>query len=361
MTSWFSLAPEQASTFAADVDALYYYLWALTFFFFVLLMTAFIFFALKYRRKSDHEIPQPIAGSIKLETIWTVIPFILALSIFGWATAIYVKMVRTPAETMDVYVVGKQWMWKFQHPEGQREINELHIPAGKKIRLVMATEDVLHSMFIPAFRVKQDVVPGANRMSTLWFEATKPGKYHMFCAEYCGTQHAGMIGTVTVMEPVAYQRWLSGVTEGVQSMASSGEKAFNDLGCVTCHQAGGLGPVLDGLVGKRREFADGGSVMADENYIRESILNPQARIVAGYQPVMPTFKGQISEDQLMQLITYVKGGSNSTGGGAIAPAAAGSVNGSTLPAAEGANPRDVKSGTEIRNTTEERSAKLRAK
>lgn len=357
MKSWFSLAPEQASTFAADVDALYYYLWALTAFFFVLLFTGIIYFAAKYRRRSDSEIPRPIAGSIKLETVWTVIPFIIALSIFAWASSIYVKMVRTPAEAMDVYVVGKQWMWKFQHPAGQREINELHIPTGKKIRLVMSTEDVLHSMFIPAFRVKQDVVPGPNRFSTLWFEATKPGKYHIFCAEYCGTQHSGMIGTVYVMDPVDYQNWLSGGAQS-GSMAQQGEKHFTTYGCMTCHTAGGQGPELEGIFGKKRTFTDGQSVLADDSYIRESILNPQAHVVAGYMPVMPTFQGQISEEQLMQLIMYVKGeAATKADPNAPAPGTATASTPSSLPAAEGANPVDVKSGTETTRTTEQRTGR----
>lgn len=367
MKDWFSLQPEQASTFAADVDALYWYLWALTAFFFVLLVTLLIVFAVKYRRRTDQDVPRPIAGSIKLETVWTVIPFIIALSVFAWASSIYVKMVRHPAEAMDVYVVGKQWMWKFQHPEGQREINELHVPVGKKVRLVMATEDVLHSMFIPAFRVKQDVVPGANRFSSLWFEATKPGKYHIFCAEYCGTQHSGMIGWIYVMDPVDYQQWLSGGANTAGSMVDQGEKVFNALGCVSCHQAGGLGPSLEGLFGKKRTFTDGTSTVADESYIRESILNSQAHVVAGYQPIMPTFQGQIGEEELMKLIAFVKGSANSA---APAPEGAGAAptntalpgtvgNAGRTPAlsgtAEGANPVDVKTGTEVSRTTEQTS------
>jgi cytochrome c oxidase subunit 2 len=364
MKSWFSLQPEQASTFAADVDALYWYLWALTAFFFVLLVTLMIVFTVKYRRRTDQDVPRPIAGSIKLETVWTVIPFIISLSVFAWASSIYVKMVRHPADAMDVYVVGKQWMWKFQHPEGQREINELHVPAGKKVRLVMATEDVLHSMFIPAFRVKQDVVPGANRFSSLWFEATKPGKYHIFCAEYCGTQHSGMIGSVYVMEPVAYQQWLAGGANTGGSMVQQGEKLFSTLGCVTCHQAGGLGPQLEGVFGKKRTFTDGQSLVADESYIRESILNSQAHVVAGYQPIMPVFQGQISEEQLMQLVAFVKGSANSgQPGGTDAPAAStalpGTIAAGRTPtasgSAEGANPVDVKSGTEVSRTTEQAS------
>jgi cytochrome c oxidase subunit 2 len=361
MKDWFSLQPEQASTFAADVDALYWYLWALTAFFFVLLVTLLIVFTVKYRRRTDQDVPRPIAGSIKLETVWTVIPFIISLSVFAWAASIYVQMVRHPADSMDIYVVGKQWMWKFQHPEGQREINELHVPVGKKVRLVMSTEDVLHSMFIPAFRVKQDVVPGANRFSTLWFEATKPGKYHIFCAEYCGTQHSGMIGSVYVMDPVDYQQWLSGgANQG--TMVEQGEKLYTALGCVTCHQAGGLGPQLEGIFGKTRTFTDGSSMVADESYLRESILNSQSHIVAGYQPVMPTFQGQVTEEELMKLVAFIKGAANSTqpgsGGAASTNALPGTVGNSTKTiapgqAAEGANPVDAKTGTETSRTTEQ--------
>ncbi len=367
MKDWFSLQPEQASTFAADVDALYWYLWALTAFFFVLLVTLLIVFTVKYRRRTDQDVPRPIAGSIKLETVWTVIPFIISLSVFAWASSIYVQMVRHPADSMDIYVVGKQWMWKFQHPEGQREINELHVPVGKKVRLVMATEDVLHSMFIPAFRVKQDVVPGANRFSTLWFEATKPGKYHIFCAEYCGTQHSGMIGSVYVMNPVDYQQWLSGGASA-GTMAEQGQKLYTTLGCVTCHQAGGLGPQLDGVFGKKRTFTDGTSMVADESYLRESILNSQSHIVAGYQPVMPTFQGQVTEEELMKLIAYIKGDASTAqsgdGAGTTSIALPGTVgnSGKTIApgqAAEGANPVDVKTGLETSRTTEQTPAPAR--
>jgi cytochrome c oxidase subunit II len=234
------------------------------------------------------------------------------------------------------------------------------------VRLVMATEDVLHSMFIPAFRVKQDVVPGANRFSTLWFEATKPGKYHIFCAEYCGTQHSGMIGSIYVMDPVEYQKWLSGGANTAGTMVEQGEKLFSSLGCVTCHQAGGLGPQLEGLFGKKRTFTDGSSAVADESYIRESILNSQAHVVAGYQPIMPTFQGQISEEELMKLIAFVKGSANSAapasdGTGAPANTSLPGTVSSTgktptqIGSADGANPVDVKTGTEVSRTTEQTS------
>jgi cytochrome c oxidase subunit II len=299
--------PEQASTVASRVDNLYAYLVLTTIFFTVLISTTLLVFFIKYRRRSEHTIPKPIAGSIKLELIWSIIPFLIAMSMFVWGASVYFAQYRIPENASDIYVVGKQWMWKFQHPEGQREINELHVPLGKRIRLTMASEDVIHSFFVPAFRVKQDVVPGPNRYAQMWFEATKPGSYHLFCAEYCGTNHAAMIGTVYVMAPKEYAQWLNGgATEG--TLAQKGEKLFTDFGCATCHKTDGTGrgPTLEGLFGKQQQLTTGEKVLADENYIRASILNPGAQIVAGYQPVMPSFQGIISEEQLIQILAYIK-------------------------------------------------------
>ena len=202
-------------------------------------------------------------------------------------------------------MVGKQWMWKFQHLDGQREINELHVPLGRDVKLIATSEDVIHDVFVPAFRVKADVIPG--RYVTIWFRATKPGRYHLFCAEYCGTKHSGMTGEVIVMEPAAYQAWLSGGAQG-GSLADAGQKLFGDLACNTCHRpdAQGRGPVLDGLFGKTVSLQSGDTIVADEAYVRESILNPSAKITAGYQPIMPTFQGLVSEEQLLELIEYVK-------------------------------------------------------
>jgi cytochrome c oxidase subunit 2 len=219
---------------------------------------------------------------------------------------------------MEVYVVGKQWMWKVQHMDGQREINELHVPVGRPVKLIMGSEDVLHSFFIPAFRVKADVIPG--RYNHLWFTATKPGRYHLFCAEYCGTKHSGMIGSIIAMEPQEFQAWLGGGSGAAVSPVAAGEKLFTDLACITCHLAGtqGRGPMLANLYNKPVPLQDGQSVIADEAYLRESIVNPQAKIVAGFQPIMPTFQGLVTEEQLLQLIAYVK--SLSAQGGASAPA-----------------------------------------
>jgi cytochrome c oxidase subunit II len=301
-------APEQASTVAPEVDALYAYLWAITIFFTVTISLAIIYFAIKYRRRSASEVPRPRHGSMILEVTWTVIPLLIAMTIFVWAASIYFKVYRTPNQAMEVYVVGKQWMWKFQHQTGQREINELHVPLGARVKLTMTTEDVLHSLYIPAFRIKMDVVPG--RYTQTWFEATKPGRYYIFCAEYCGTNHAGMGGYVEVMEPAQYQAWLAGGL-GSESASAQGQKLFQDRGCASCHtveQNGqpGRGPNLYGIFGKQQPLQNGQSVTVDEAYVRESILNPQAKLAAGYQAIMPTYQGQLTEEQVLQLIAYIR-------------------------------------------------------
>jgi cytochrome c oxidase subunit 2 len=298
------LFPDSASTMSGQVDALYIFLVVVSLFFSLSIAGLIIVFAVKYRRRSPADRPEPVHGSIALELAWTVIPLAISLFIFVWGAKIYFSMRRPPASSMDVYVVGKQWMWKFQHPSGRREINELHIPVGRPVKLTMATEDVIHSFFVPAFRVKYDVVPGAYR--TMWFEATKPGKYRLFCAEYCGTKHAGMTGHVVVMEADDFQTWLSGGP--TVSVVASGEKLVQDLGCVTCHKQdpSGRGPTLHGLFGKKVELETGETVVADENYLRESILNPQAKLVSGHQPIMPTYQGLITEEGLLQIIAYIK-------------------------------------------------------
>lgn len=299
------LFPDRASTIAGRVDALFFFLIAVSLFFSILIVGVIFYFFVKYRRRSEDEIPDPIEGSIRLEATWIVIPFILAMVIFVWGASVFFAINRVPRDTLDIYVVGKQWMWKFQHPEGHREINQLHVPVDTSIKLTMATEDVIHSLYIPEFRVKHDVVPG--RYTTLWFRATKPGRYYLFCAEYCGTQHSGMIGSIVVLEPAAYQAWLSGgAPEG--SLAAAGEKVFQDLACVQCHRGDsmGRGPVLEGVFGSQVTLQGGQTVIADEAYLRESILEPRAKIVMGYDPIMPTFRGQVSEEQILQLIAYIK-------------------------------------------------------
>ncbi|HWP46711.1 MAG TPA: cytochrome c oxidase subunit II [Candidatus Limnocylindrales bacterium] len=351
------LFPEQASTIAGRVDALFYFLLIITGFLSLLVVLLIIYFAIKYHRRSEAERPRPVEGSLPLEILWTVFTFGLFMVMFFWGASIYSTLAHPPEDALDIYVIGKQWMWKFQHSGGQREINELHIPVDRPIKLIMSSQDVIHDVFVPAFRVKGDVIPG--RYTTLWFQATKPGTYHLFCAEYCGTQHSGMIGRVIVMEPAQYQAWLSGnviqqagaltpspvmtgeaptsgtpqgstspagVTTGMApgsaaplaeapgtgaaegSLASAGEKLFRDLGCITCHRLGtqGRGPNLVGIFGKSIALQNGETVVADENYLRESILHPQAKIVAGFQPIMPPYEGRLSEEELIQLIAYIK-------------------------------------------------------
>jgi cytochrome c oxidase subunit II len=290
---------------AGKVDALYFFLVAVSAFFVVLIAALVIFFGIRYRRRAHAEVGAKVVPSLSLEIAWTIIPLGLGLVMFGWGAQVYFNQARPPAETLDVYVVGKQWMWKFQHLDGQREINELHVPVGRAVRLTGTSEDVIHSFFVPAFRLKADVIPG--RYTTLWFNATKTGRFHLFCAEYCGTKHSGMIGTIVVMEPNEYQAWLAGgAAEG--SLASQGQKAFQDLACITCHRsdAQGRGPVLEGLFGTKVSLNNGQEVVADEAYLRESVLSPSAKVVAGYQAVMPTFQGLVSEEQLLALIEYVK-------------------------------------------------------
>jgi len=306
MQSWIPFIPESASTMSWKVDALYFYLSGVTVFFTLLISSILVFFVIRYRRRTPYEIPRPIAGSHKLETLWTVIPFVISMTMFAWGASVYFEQYSPPKNAIEIYVVGKQWMWKIQHSTGQREINELHIPVGRKVKLIMTTEDVIHDFFVPAFRIKADVVPG--RYTSEWFEATKPGTYHLFCAEYCGMNHSGMIGSVIVMEPREFDNWLSG-NAGNQTPAVAGQQLYQSLGCVSCHGAngeGGRGPTLAGLFGRQTLLSTGQTVRADEAYIRESIINPQAKLVAGFGPIMPTFQGQVSEDQLVQLLAFIK-------------------------------------------------------
>jgi len=305
MWSGTPLFPESASTIASRVDALYFFLLAIAIFFSLLIAGLIVYFAVKFHRRQPDEVGARIHGSLVLELAWTAVPLLIVLVIFVWGASVFFAMARPPDETLDIYVVGKQWMWKFQHLDGQREINELHVPVGRAVKLIMTSEDVIHDLFVPAFRTKADVLPG--RYTTIWFQPTKPGTYHLFCAEYCGTRHSGMTGRVVVMDSTEYQTWLSGgAPEG--SLAESGAKLFASLACNTCHRpdAQGRGPVLEGLFGKSVTLQNGETVTVDESYVRESILTPAAKVAAGFQPIMPTFQGLVTEEQLLELIEYVK-------------------------------------------------------
>jgi cytochrome c oxidase subunit 2 len=300
------LFPAQASTGAASVDALYFFFVAVTAFFSLLIAVMIVVFAVKFRRRSVEQVGAPIHGSLVLELTWTIIPLGIAMVMFVWGSSVYFTIVTPPSNAMEIYIVGKRWMWKAQHVTGQREINELHVPINQPVKLIIGSEDVIHAYYIPAFRTKMDAVPG--RTTTMWFEATKPGTYRLFCAEYCGMSHSKMGGQVVAMEPDEFQTWLAGGTP-TGTLADQGAKLFGDLGCATCHTGQnqqGRGPSLVGVFGSEVTLATGEKVKADEAYIRESLLTPAAKMVAGYPPLMPTFQGVINEEQLMALTAYIK-------------------------------------------------------
>ncbi len=297
--------PEQASSIAKSVDELYLFLTLVTVFFTALIFSVIFYFMIRYRRRSPDERPKPIDGNVPLEVLWTAVPTLIVALIFVWSSMLYFKNAEAPKGSMEIFITGKQWMWKVEHPEGQREINEVHVPLGRPVKLTMTSEDVIHDFFIPAFRVKKDVLPG--RYTSLWFTATKVGTYHLFCAQYCGAFHAGMMGSIIVQEQSEYERWLAGGAAG-ESMEQAGEKVFQSSGCSTCHtpDGAGLGPSLLGVYGQPVKLVGGETVTADDAYIRESILLPKAKIVLGYTPIMPTFQGQLTEEQLTNVIAYIR-------------------------------------------------------
>jgi cytochrome c oxidase subunit 2 len=311
------LWPVEASTFSGDVDALFIFLIVVTGLVTFGVFVMIVVFATKFRHRPGHRARQ-IEGSVALEVTWSVVPLGIFFIFFAWGALVYFQQ-HTPVKgSTDIYVVGKQWMWKLQHEGGQREINELHIPVDKDVRLIMTSQDVIHSFYVPAFRIKQDVLPG--RYTYAWFHATRTGTYHLFCAEYCGTMHSGMIGQVVVMEPAQYQAWLGG-GGATGSLATTGEQAFQQLGCNTCHRTDvqGRGPNLVGVFGKPVLLEDGRTVMANEDYVRESILNPAAKVAAGFKPIMPTFQGIVSEEQVNALVAYIKSLSQPPSGAAQTP------------------------------------------
>ncbi len=298
---WF---PKQGSTTAKDVDALLIGLVVVTGAVAVLVAALLIGFAVRYRRRPDSPRPPFIPGSTPLELFWTLTPLGIFIFFFVWGAKVYFGAYRAPDDATVIYVTGRQWMWKFQHPEGQREINELHVPVGQPIKLVLTSEDVIHSFFVPEFRVHMDVLP--NRYTSVWFEATRPDTYKLFCSQYCGTGHADMIGRVIAMKPADYQKWLHEHAEG--SLALQGRKTFLKYRCLSCHSADehARAPVLEELFGKKVQLRDGRTVTADEEYIRRSIYDPGRDVVAGWENIMPTFKGQVSEEEVIELIAFIR-------------------------------------------------------
>ncbi len=303
------LFPERASTLAASIDHLFFVALGGSVFFSLLIAGLILLLGIKYRRRRPDDVGTPpgphTRGTIALEIAWSAIPLAILLFMFAWGAQVYFTAARPPANAAEYFVVGKRWMWKIQHPEGRREINELHVPVDRPIRLTMTSEDVIHSFFVPAFRIKQDVLPG--RYTTLWFEANRPGTFRLFCAQYCGAEHSRMIGRVVVLEARAFEEWLAGASSGA-AQSASGAALFTEKGWATCHRADtpARAPILNGLFGTRVRLQDKSLVTADETYLRESILDPQTKIVAGYQPIMPTFEGQLNESELLELIAYLK-------------------------------------------------------
>jgi cytochrome c oxidase subunit 2 len=301
----FHLFPPQASTGAHEVDNLYFALTLISLFFIAVVFLPIFFFCIKYRRGSAADRSNPSSGNNLAEVGWTTLPTLMGLAIFAWGAVDYFRIERKPDNALDVEVVGKQWMWKLQHAEGKREINELHIPVDRTVALTLISQDVIHSFFVPAFRVKQDVVPG--KYTSEWFKPTRVGEYHIFCSQYCGTQHAQMIGRVVVMQSQAYEQWLK-TGEQTESIVRAGERLFHDRGCSGCHSPNSTfhAPLLEGLYRKAVPLADGTMVTADDQYLRDSILQPAKQISAGYENIMPSFSGHLTEEEIMQLIAYLK-------------------------------------------------------
>lgn len=310
------ILPQQASSFAVEVDAIYFVLWALTIFFSMLVMATMVFLAYRYRRGARVDRTRPVHSDLRVELLWSGVPLTLALGIFAWSASMYARERVPPSDAMKIFVIGKRWMWQMQHANGVRENAELHVPVGRNIVLTMISQDAIHSFFVPAFRVKHDVLPGAY--TRLWFRPTRTGRYRLFCTQYCGTQHSQMDGWVYVMEPYEFEQWLANAGEKVamkqQSMAEAGRAVFERMACASCHapsetadgkppQRGGS---LNGLYGSLVKLKSGQTVSADEDYIRESIMRPDAKIVEGYWPIMPSYEGQLSEEQVLQLIAYIK-------------------------------------------------------
>ena len=299
-----ALFPREASTIAPYADALYFFLVAMTIVGTIIVGILVVGFSIRYR-KDRHPVAVQIEGSTLLEATWTIIPLAIFLICFVWGALLYFRIYDPPTNAMNVYIVGKQWMWKAEHPGGQHEINALHVPIGRPVALTMISQDVFHSYSIPDFRVKREVIPG--RYTTVWFEATDPGVYHLFCTQYCGTAHSAMIGEVTAMTPEDYDKWTRESTSGM-SLAQNGERIFASMQCNSCHtgNAAARGPSLAGVYGSKLHLTNGSDVLVNDAYLRDAILNPSAHITAGYSPIMPTYQGQISEEGLIDLVEYIK-------------------------------------------------------
>jgi cytochrome c oxidase subunit 2 len=305
MNTEFELFPDAASTTAPPVDQLYLFMIWLSAAMTLFVAALVVYLAVKYRRANNVDRRQLPTG-VKTEITCILLALPVLMFIFVWGAKVSFFLFRPPANATPITIVAKQWMWKFQHAGGRREIDTLHVPINQPVKVTMVSQDVVHSFFVPAFRIKQDVLPG--RYTSAWFEATKPGEYRLYCAEYCGTNHSRMVGRVIAMTPGDFANWLAGGS-GDEPPEVTGAKLFEQLQCATCHQGGGAqsrGPALEGLYMKPVVLADGSTVMADDAYLRESILRAASQVVAGYQPIMPPFEGQIDEEGVLHLIAYIK-------------------------------------------------------
>jgi cytochrome c oxidase subunit II len=308
----YPVAPPQASNFAGPIDALFGTITALTIFFTTVVLACVIFFAIKYRAGSKASRKNIVHDSKQIEIAWTLPPTILGLAIFAWGAVIFHEKRMPPADATEIFVMGKRWMWHIQHPNGVRENNTLTVPIGKPIKLTMISQDVIHAVYIPAFRVQYMAVPG--RYTSLWFTPTKEGKYPLFCNMYCGTQHSEMGGYVYVVSPQKYNEFLQNGGESytknpnLTSLASQGEALYKRLNCASCHGAKDTlqGPTLAGVHGSQRRLTNGSTATADDDYLRESILEPYNKIVQGYTNTMPEYKTQLTEEQVRNLIEYMK-------------------------------------------------------
>ena len=300
----FALFPPEASKIAPQMDALLFFMVLVSLIGLTIVVLLVVSFSILYNKKR-HPVAVQVEGSTLLEATWTIIPLGLFLVMFVWGALIYFRVFTPPANSMNIYVVGKQWMWKAEHPGGQHEINALHVPTGRAVQLTLISQDVFHSFSVPAFRVKREAIPG--RYTTVWFEATVPGTYHLFCTQYCGTNHSQMTGDIVVMTPEDFRKWLASSTSGA-SLAQNGERLFASLSCAACHNTrpDARGPNLAGVYGAKLPLTSGGTVIADDAYLREAILNPSQHVTQGYAPIMPTYQGQISEEGVIALLEYIK-------------------------------------------------------
>lgn len=306
----FPLQPEQASEHAVEYDRLFMTISALTVLFTIIVGILVLVLAIRYRAGSKADRRNPLDHSLPLELSWSVLPLILAIGIFGWSSINFIKVRTMPKEALEIFVIGKQWMWHLQHMNGVREMNELHIPVGQPVKLTMISQDVLHAMYLPEFRAQYHVVPG--RYTNLHFTPTKTGKFKMLCAMHCGTDHSEMVGQVYVLSERDYAAWLENEANRfrpmAENMAEAGKLVFKEKNCGNCHtgQDTVRGPTLHGLIGRQRTFTDGSSAVANEDYVRESIVNPWNRITSGYINTMQSYKGQLSEEQILNLIAYIR-------------------------------------------------------